>query len=82
MNNPQWQSVTTRPATHHALKITEEVKGTTMKGTSVYHFPLGETIFVTGKTDTLRVGDWIVKTEKGLEFFSADEFRKTYMENS
>lgn len=78
--NIKWQNAEKRAPIHHAAQITEEVKGTAMEGTSMYQFPFGELIFVTGKTDTMRVGDWVVKTEKGYEFFTAAEFKKEYME--
>ena len=76
--NIKWQSATTRPATHHAFQITEEIVGR-LHSVNVYEFRLGELSLLHSR-DTLQPGDWIVKTEKGFEHFTAEKFKQHYME--
>lgn len=77
--NIQWKNATTRPSTHHAFQLTEELTGR-LHSVNAYEFKFDHFCFITDKTDTLYVGDWVVRTEKGFEYLTQDEFKRLYLE--
>jgi hypothetical protein len=88
-NSLKWQDVTTLPQTHHALKIAEGVSvriasiSQGLNKPKTYEFLIGDESRVriqTTKTGNIKPGDWIVKTDEGYEYFSAEEFNRHYLE--